>query len=232
MAFTREQKKKAFTHVVTNVLKLEKPIIDGITKFIGDNILNFCNMNPTQLHSIKAIESDGTEADLTGPTLQMLTIFVYFSHFCTKHPSGTKIGPDDWTKITEDDLDDFRVGTDFDYYQGLDLDELYKSVTRSATLASVNPSSATAQGGALANAPTSSTRAADPVMDFKKGIKRDPDAFCKLKDDKNWDAFLRSTKATARAQGVNRCSIQRMCQIQLTHQLLRCLIYNKHTCTR
>ena len=202
MAFTREQKKKAFTHVVTNVLSLEKPVIDGITRFIGDNILDFINMNSTRLYAIKAVESDGSVTDLSGPTMQMLTIFVYYAHFHTKHPNGTKIGPDDWTKVTEDDLDEFRVGTDFDYYQGLSLDELYKSATRSATIASASPSTAATLLGATTTAPTSSTRAADPVMDFKKGIKRDPDAFCKLKDDKNWDAFLRSTKATARAQGV------------------------------
>ena len=43
----------------------------------------------------------------------------------------------------------------------------------------------------------------DFLSEFQKGIKRDPNLFMTLKDEKQWDNFKRSTKAQVRSQGVS-----------------------------
>jgi hypothetical protein len=48
----------------------------------------------------------------------------------------------------------------------------------------------------------SSTNARDPIVDFKRGIKRDTSQFPILKDEKQWDNWSRTHNAQARAQGV------------------------------
>ena len=47
---------------------------------------------------------------------------------------------------------------------------------------------------------TATSKPLDPIHEFDKGIKRDPTAFPKLKDERFWDQFLRSTHAVARTQ--------------------------------
>ena len=130
MAFSRDQNRKAFVHVTTKVLFLDKAVINGIVKVVGDNMLDFIDMDGTQFHDIKAIQDDGSETDLLGCHRLEITRFMYFAHFHTKHPAGKKLVPGDWVKITEDDIDDFALGPEFDLYHGLEIDELHESLAR------------------------------------------------------------------------------------------------------
>jgi hypothetical protein len=80
---------------------------------------------------------------------------------------------DNWNESKKEEFDTYRVGPSF-------------NGTTS------NPGTPAA----------SSTHARDAVAYFKRGIKRDPSQFPILKNDKQWDGWIRSHIAQARAQGV------------------------------
>jgi hypothetical protein len=62
-----------------------------------------------------------------------------------------------------------------------------------------NPNPTTA--GAIALLP--SVRPRDPLGEYRRGVRRDPNAFVSLKEDKQWDSWERSTVAQARAQDLS-----------------------------
>ena len=78
-----------------------------------------------------------------------------------------------WVTITPDEFDDYRISPDY----------VFRSTSTVPT--PVAP------------------RSADPVREFKRGIKRDISHFISLKDDGAWDNWNRATLAQARAQDVD-----------------------------
>jgi hypothetical protein len=108
-----------------------------------------------------------------------------FKSYCIhRKDQGNPIG-DNWTGITHEDVNDYRIGPDY-------------------TLHSLCQPSTTSTATALAPStpPVTSQRIRDPIADFKKGIKRDSSSFTVYKDEKQWDTWQRSTLAQARAQDV------------------------------
>jgi hypothetical protein len=43
----------------------------------------------------------------------------------------------------------------------------------------------------------------DPLSDYRRGVRRDPNAFTVLKEDKQWDSWQRGTIAQARAHDLS-----------------------------
>ncbi len=81
----------------------------------------------------------------------------------------------DFDLITQDDFDTYRI-TQY-----------------------LNPTAPSTSGF-----PTAATtpKARDLVADFKRGIRRNATLFPILKDSKNWDSYLQTTVAQAKAQGL------------------------------
>ena len=91
----------------------------------------------------------------------------------------------DWTTIAADDYDDFRTGSNIS--EMLDVPATPTSTRSSGSMGTTSRSNFTR----------------DPVADFCRGIKRDVSHYSVLKDEKQWDAWSRSTVAQARAQDVD-----------------------------
>jgi len=88
---------------------------------------------------------------------------------------------DDWLNVTLKEFDNFRVSSDY----------------ISARTGLPNP---TATRSNISVAPTTA-KPRDPLSDFRRGVRRDPNLYIALKEDKQWDSWQRSTIAQARAQG-------------------------------
>jgi hypothetical protein len=87
---------------------------------------------------------------------------------------------EDWSNVTREDFNEYRAS------------KMYLSAR--AGLPNPNPTTA----GAIASLPF--VRPRDPLGEYRRGVRRDPNAFVSLKEDKQWDSWERSTVAQARAQ--------------------------------
>ena len=83
----------------------------------------------------------------------------------------------DWTQVTYEDFNEFRRG-----FVLRDIDQHREQ--------NMNQNNGRPQ--------------MTPAKEFRKGTKRDPDAFPTLKEDTNWDTFLRSFNIQAAAQDSTR----------------------------
>jgi hypothetical protein len=87
---------------------------------------------------------------------------------------------EDWSNVTREDFNEYRAS------------KMYLSAR--AGLPNPNPTTT----GAIASLPF--VRPRDPLGEFRRGVRRDPNAFVSLKEDKQWDSWERSNVAQARAQ--------------------------------
>jgi hypothetical protein len=88
-----------------------------------------------------------------------------------------------WTNLDMGEFNNFRVSNEY--------------ITARARLPNPNASS---------TAPTTvpaTIRPRDPISEYRRNIRRDPNAFTILKEDKQWDSWQRSTIAQARAQDMS-----------------------------
>jgi hypothetical protein len=87
---------------------------------------------------------------------------------------------EDWSNVTREDVNEYRAS------------KMYLSAR--AGLPNPNPTTA----GAMALLPFVIPR--DPLGEYRRGARRDPNAFVSLKEDKQWDSWEQSTVAQAQAQ--------------------------------
>ena len=87
----------------------------------------------------------------------------------------------DWINVTVDEIDDYRISPHF---------HAFSSVPAANRTRATNVSALTG------------TTVSSAVANFRKGIKRDPTHFPKLKHAKYWDSYRRSVVSIANAQGV------------------------------
>lgn len=99
-----------------------------------------------------------------------------------KHSIGETITNADWKLLTKKEFDDFRV---------------------SPTFLAGHPGTTVPIPATSASISTQQPKAKDPVLEFKRGIKRDINLFSAIKEDKQWDAWQRATIAQACAQDVS-----------------------------
>ena len=100
-------------------------------------------------------------------------------------------GADDWLALTREDYGRFRIGTYFPT----------SSQSRALNVPSTpgTPSLGTPGGKSTMS---NSSQSQQDLTTFRKGIKRDSTAYEVLKEEKNYDPFMRSFRATALAQGL------------------------------
>jgi hypothetical protein len=104
----------------------------------------------------------------------------------TKVDDGDPIHGDWQNKAIKSDFDEFRMAG------------FAKYIPKQA------PTSAMATSGGHTGGSTSlPPRVRDPVFEFKKGIKRDPNSFTVIKDNKQWDSFYRTLRAQTSYQDVD-----------------------------
>jgi hypothetical protein len=195
VAFTRQQQEAAFYHVAKTILVLTKTEMTAFKDADLANILNFINMDDKTFSQVKITDTtNNTTTPLPISTQILVTVFMYYIHFLGV--TGTTPVGTDWNNLSIDDFETFRQSSAFYYYKGKTLD----------TVASVNLTpylNANTSTTATINSTTTTTTAkkvTDPVQEFDKGVKRDITVFPSLKDERNWDQFLRTTKAIARTQ--------------------------------
>jgi hypothetical protein len=105
----------------------------------------------------------------------------------TKIADGDPIHRDWQNKITKAEFDEHRL---VDYHP--------HARNQASTPAPAPTTSSSSAGLSSAYAP----KARDPVLEFKKGIKRDPSSIAILKDNKQWDSVCRTLTAQAEYQDV------------------------------
>ena len=170
----------ALDHVLTVVLEKDKVddpeyfnwIAFGKIKGMGDLI----HIAPDKVETTTYDNNGSTEL----PTLSMVAnvrMLQAYNHFyCTNNNKGY-MDNDDWNALTADE------------YCG------FKTIAYN-TYSPIPPNTS------LVTSASPSTKPADIVADFKKGIKRDATHYQKLKDDSQWDNWNRDVTTTARAQNV------------------------------
>lgn len=197
MAFTRKMQKDAFNHVATNILVLSDEEIKAFQDARLDNILNFINMDDQLFASVQMTDSNNNKTPLPACTRMIIIVFMSYLHFLDE-TSATPVGHE-WMNLNSDDFESFRQGSVIKHYKGKTLDNI-ATVKLSNTMASSYNATTTPTMNATA---TVTKKVIDPVQEFDKGVKRDITAFPSLKDERNWDQFLRTTKAVARTQKVS-----------------------------
>jgi hypothetical protein len=178
MALTRTQGKAALKHVVVTVLDQsdDRELMKSLKSEGYIHVSDLTSLRETTIENLTYPEDDGTPSNLKKNQKGLLVAFCAF----IKHRNvflSLPIG-DDWTSITQEDYDNFRVS------------EFFVTSMHGVTPA---PSPRTPA--------TPSTRVAhDLIADFKRGIKRDATLFSPLKDWKEFDSWQRNTVSQCQAQ--------------------------------
>jgi hypothetical protein len=89
---------------------------------------------------------------------------------------------EDWSNVKREDFNEYRAS------------KMYLS----ARAGLPNPTPTT---GAIASLPF--VRPRDPLGEYRRGVRRDPNALVFLKEDKQWDSWEQSTVAQAQAQDMS-----------------------------
>ena len=173
MGLTRQQKMVALNHILEKVFDLDSN--SAIHKALEGNMIR----SPFDLISLAEVEyemleyeEDNGRLTLAKGHVGLLKSFKRFVHY--RDHIGQAIEDTDWTSLTCDEFDQFRI---------------------SPKLHQVLPT-ALPQTGQETTAPSL-------VREFWRGIKRDITHFIPLKDDGAWDNWERATMAQARAQDVS-----------------------------
>src|SRR5688500_11740261 len=179
MVLTRAQETDAFNHVVTTVMhqNATSPLRNTFKQDGVSTIADLIAYTPTKIDTMTYTDADSKPQPLPKGYKNIMHALIAFILY--KASIGDTITDADWENLPVDEFNSYRLSPEFVAY-------------RSGTLPTV----------ARPNVVTSSTfnRNKDPVMEFKRGIKRDVTYFIQLNDEKQWDNWQRTTVAQARAQ--------------------------------
>ena len=184
MVLSRQQAQVAFNHVLDNVLGHgdNTPLKTALVNSGISDIEDFITLDDTTVDSLSYDRSPtDTNVPLNLGNRNLAKIFIAYCRF--RAHSNDAI--DDWTSVTADDFNAFRVGPDL------------AALRLGPQIAPVAP--ATRATSSAASAPS---RSAAEI--FRRGIKRDSTLFPTLKDEKFNDEWHRAFFNQARAQGVDK----------------------------
>jgi hypothetical protein len=182
MPLTRTQGEAALKHVVVTVL--DEPEDGELMKALKSEgylkVSALTSLRETTIENLTYPEDDGTLSKVKQNQKGLLVAFCAF----IKHRNDLSLPiGDDWTNITQEEYDDFRVSRSFD-----------------GTIHGLTPASRPG----IPPAPSARAPAArDPIADFQRGIKRDASLFPALKDEKEFDNWQRITTAQCKAQDIS-----------------------------
>ena len=185
MVSTRSSSAEAFAHVMDNVINRPSgtPVRSALSQSGIVSMVDLLSLSEADLHNLtyKTVDPDGTKA----PTIHYLSIadrnilkYLLYYHI---HRRNEFNAIDDWSKITKDEFDDFRINPDY----------------------TLHPPVPKYSQKHLTSKPQSSTPSLSSVDFFKRGIKRDPSLFPALKDERFNEQWHRSMVTQARAQDVS-----------------------------
>jgi hypothetical protein len=113
VALTKAQSKVALDHVLENLFELEKDaaMIKAFTKDGVNDITDVLAMDYEHYAMLTYYTNDKGDAVVIPPwqqaLLKILKSYIWWQ-------SKTSFGPvDDWTQVTKDNFDDFRLGPDY-----------------------------------------------------------------------------------------------------------------------
>ena len=190
MVFSRQQAKAAFTHVLDNVLGKDdsSPLKRSLVKKGIEDIFALSTIRPANVETL-VYDKSATEPDEPVIDADKNLLMVFLSYISYARRNGNPLSDSsEWTALNENDFDSYRIGPHFIPWQ------YHPTSTAQA---------GTASTGMTTTASTSSTTSRyTPAELFKRGIKRDPNVFPVLKEEKFNDAWHRSFANQARAQDV------------------------------
>jgi hypothetical protein len=177
MPLTRSERAAALNYVITVVMEedVDGPLVRSLANANIEYVSELYSLAAIDIVNLTYAASDGTPTALGAGKRGLLVAFCAFIRYRATQPSP--IG-DDWLSITSKEFDDFRISAYFD--------------------GTIYGNTSIVNQGPAASAP--SARVRDPIEEFKRGIKRDVSRFPIFKDEKQWDAWNRTTVAQAHAQ--------------------------------
>ena len=158
---------------------------DGVTDVEG--ITSLMERDIDRLKYQETDSSGTTTVNELGKGYQSL-IRCFNAFVVTKYDGGTPVHGDWQNLVKKADFQDFRVVGMTKYVE-------QQAVSTASTTAAV-------VGGLTGSNPQFATKARDLVFEFKKGIKRSPESFTVMKDNKQWDSVHRTLKAQTNYQDV------------------------------
>ena len=185
MVLTRSEAKVAFNHVLDNVLGRADgtPLKSALNSENITDIFQLCTLTDAVIDALEYMDTNINTLPIKVRLGDKMLLKVFLQYISMCHNNGRPIG-DDWTQITQDDFDSFRI------------DPKYYAPSTSHPLSSPPAASGTRSS-------TSTSHLLNPVELFRRGIKRDATLFPTLKDDKYHDIWHQSFKTQATAQAVS-----------------------------
>jgi hypothetical protein len=183
-ALTCTQATDIFQYVLKTVMQLQEtdPLYISMQQNGVTNIFDLVSINTSEINMFTYKDDAGTVHPLKRGDIGLFRAFIGFILY--RANTGNPINDADWLNVTVGEFNAFRISPDF--------------------IASNSGMTTTAPATRMAN-PTSvpTPRVKDPVMEFKRGIKRDITYFTPLKDEKQWDTWQCTTVAQAHAQDIS-----------------------------
>jgi hypothetical protein len=183
MVLTRSEAKVAFDHVLDNVLGRADgtPLKSALNGENITDIFQLCTLTDAVIDEMEYMDANISPLPIKVRLGDKMLLKIFLKFISMRHNDGSPIG-DDWTQITQDEFDSFRI------------DPKYHALSPSQTLSSLPAGSGTR---------SSTSHLLNPVELFRRGIKRDATLFPTLKDDKYHDIWHRSFNTQATAQAVS-----------------------------
>ena len=189
MIKTRESQKKAFNHLLTNVIQLDKD--DILRKVLSTHgittISQVLIMKSDSIDGLDYREQDGAALEHTpAHVIAVLHILKAWNAYLLQTLQLKIVDWEDESYVNPGDYMEFCLNI---FNPDMDTGSVIQSPSKSPFNPSPSPSS------------NVKVRKADLAHEFRKGVKRDKSHYTVLKDEKHWDEWKRQTIATIYAHG-------------------------------
>ena len=185
----REQARGAYNHVVGSVLDQDQDALLrlALEKEGVSNITHLLIMPEATIDAMTYDDpGDGTHAATADMPLQKvhkwtLKAFQSYAQYRSDVEGADNVNLDEWRAINHGKFQNFQLNT-------------YPSLGYTNTPVH----------GATAGRPGATCSLPSPLVEWKKGVKRDMTLYIELRQDKEWDRWNTQLRATARTQEVDR----------------------------
>ena len=190
MVYTRSEAKASFNHILDNVLgrKDDSPLKMALLEEGIDDIFSIATLTENVIDSLKYKNKDNKD-ELTPIRVADKMLLKCLLHFVINSDmEGHRIEGEGWNAITQEAFDTFRINPTY----------MARLTTSAYSMPAAPVTKPPPPPPPVTKAPTYT-----PAELFRRGIKRDPNLFPTLKDEKFNDNWHRSFVNQARAQDVS-----------------------------
>jgi hypothetical protein len=179
MVSTRKAKADVLDHIFQQICDLEEDSeLSKACKHDGiKDVEALLSLNVLEIQDLTY--KDGTATHKIRKGSQGL-VFALIAFSLKRDTEGDSVNQE-WTNASQGEFDKFRVSAEY----------------KSARAGLPNPNAKPPPSAPFVPRPR------DPLSEFRRTIRRDPSSFIPFKEDKQWDAWQRSTEAQARAQDLS-----------------------------